>query len=67
MSPERLVTPEKWNELYQGDDGTISCYIDAVDKTIHISSLDQRGFNVSDDIKSDFDRIKQLKRDGSDD
>ena len=67
LSPERLVTPEKWNELYQGDDGTISCYIDAVDKTIHISSLDQRGFDASDDIKSDFDRIKKMKRDGSDD
>lgn len=62
LSPERLVTPEKWNELYQGDDGTISCYIDAVDKTIHISSLDQRGFDVSDDIKSDFNKIKKMKR-----
>ena len=62
LSPERLVTSEKWNELYQGDDGTISCYIDAVDKTIHISSLDQRGFNVSDDIKSDFNKIKEMKR-----
>lgn len=61
LNPKTLVGEKEWNKLYQGDDGTISCYINAVDETIHISSLDNRGFPLSDNISEDFKKIKELK------
>ena len=62
LNPERLLTNEEWKEIYQGDDGTISCYIDAVKNTIHVSSLDKKGFCLGSDIKEDFKKIKEIAK-----
>lgn len=64
LSPERLLTPEEWRTIYQGDDGTISCYIDAVNKRIQISSLNKEGFELGTNIKDDFKKIRESKRGG---
>lgn len=62
LNPERLLTKEEWKEIYQGDDGTISCYIDAVENTIHVSSLDKKGVCLGSDIKEDFKKIKEIAK-----
>lgn len=64
LSPERLLTHEEWQTIYQGDDGTISCYIDAVNKIIQISSLNKEGFELGTNIKDDFKKIRESKRGG---
>lgn len=61
LSPQGLVSKQKWDELFQGTDGNISCYIDAVKEEAHVSSLDERGFKLKNDIKDIFKEIKELK------
>ena len=38
LNPSRLMSKERWNEIYQGDDGTHTFYIDAVRKEFSLSS-----------------------------
>lgn len=60
---ERKKTNKKYknpfDEFYQGDDGTISCYIDAVNQKISKSSLEKETLPLEDDIKTIFKNIKE--------
>lgn len=45
LEVKRLMTDEKWNEFYMGDDGQFTMYVDLVNKTFSTSSttpIDQR-------------------------
>ena len=63
LDAKRLVTEEKWEKYFQGEDGSISCYIDGVNETISISSLESENdtLPLGNDIKEDFAKIKALK------
>ena len=39
LDVQRCVSKEKWDEIYMGDDGTASMYVDLVSKRFGISSL----------------------------
>lgn len=53
------LSQSEWDEFYQGDDGTISCYIDAVNQKISKSSLEKETLPLEDDIKTIFKNIKE--------
>lgn len=46
-----LITAEEWNKYYQGDEGTISFYIDAVNRTFNIDSHTLESPYSIDDLK----------------
>ena len=53
------LTDDEWNEFYQGGDGQISFYIDAVNQKISKSSLEQEYLPLTKDIKEMFANIKE--------
>ena len=54
-----VLSDEEWKEFYQGDDGTVSCYVDAVNEKISKSSLEKETLPLEDDIKTIFKNIKE--------
>ena len=55
LQPQRLVSQDKWDELFQGEDGTSTMYVDAVKKEFAISSTCMNRHPMTDDIKdNDF-------------
>lgn len=64
LNVKDLLTNEEWDEFFMGDDGQMTCYIDAVNETYSVSSvspLNER-FPLKDDIKEMFDHIRQLSK-----
>lgn len=53
------LTESEWDEFYQGDDGQISFYIDAVNQKISKNSLTQATLPLENDIKEMFKNIKK--------
>ena len=61
LGVESIVSPDEWEELYMGDDGTSSMYIDLVTNKFGISSLctpDQM-HPLMDDVTAMFEIVKR--------
>lgn len=62
LDVKSLLTPEQWESFYMGDDGQMTCFVDAVENTYSVSStspLSER-FPISDDMGDMFRHIRQL-------
>ena len=59
LNIKNKLSKEEWEEFYQGDDGKISFYVDAVNEKISKSSLETKTLPLKDDIKEMFKDIKQ--------
>lgn len=49
-----------WNELYMGDEGSCTFFIDMVNKTFAKSSLETKSYPIKDSIDEMFDFIRKL-------
>lgn len=58
LDPKRLMSEEKWNEFYMGDDGNFTMYIDLVNQEFAQSSVSTERHPLMDDIKDMFNKIK---------
>ena len=61
LNPQGFIKGEDWEHIYQGDDGNISFYVDAVEGTCHQSSLETKAYELKDDIKEMFKMIKESR------
>ena len=60
LEVKRLLTEEEWNEFYMGNDGKYTMYIDLVKKQFALCSVAEERFDLLDDIKPMFDKVKSL-------
>ena len=58
LDPKRLMSEEKWNEFYMGDDGSFTMYIDLVNQEFAQSSVSTERHPIMDNIKDMFEKIK---------
>lgn len=58
----KSLVKEKWNELYMGDDGEHTFYVDLVHKKAYKSSLESEscGIDLTNNITDDFAAVKSL-------
>lgn len=55
-----LMSQDKWEKFYMGDDGEFTFYIDLVNKTFSKSSLSTEHFPITDSIDDMFKKIKNM-------
>ncbi len=62
LNVKRFLSKEKWNEFYQGDDGTCSMFIDAVKKEYCTSSTSQIRYKIcdGDKVSKIFGHVKSI-------
>lgn len=60
LDVKRLLSQEEWNSFYMGDDGKYTMYIDLVKKQFASCSVAIERFDLLDDIKPMFDKIRSL-------
>ncbi len=58
LDPQRLISEKEWADYYAGDDGQFTMYIDAVKREYAQSSVAVERFQLLDDIKPMFERIR---------
>lgn len=63
LNPKRFLTDDEWNDMYMGDDGCFSMYIDAVKSEYSVSSTmsDIYRYGLKDDIRTMFAHVKEVK------
>lgn len=60
LDVQRFFAPERWGGLYQGDDGTISMYLDLVEKKAAMTSRSSEKINTEGkSLKELFDAVKR--------
>lgn len=58
---KQLLSQQQWNDSYQGDEGTISFYIDAVENTFNIDShTDSKPYDIGDKTLKEMFKIIKL-------
>lgn len=62
LEASRLVTPEEWEEMYMGDDGDFTFYIDLVDQTFAQDSMSQIKYPLLDSVDEMFKVIRENKK-----
>lgn len=60
---KNIISPEKWNKFYMGDEGTSSMFVDLVDGTFGKSSLVPKSemMPIKDDVKEMFKIVRSMK------
>lgn len=58
LDVKRLLTPEKWDEFYMGDDGSATMYIDLVKEEFAVSSTSTKRHDLMDNIDNMFEFIR---------
>ena len=58
---KRILSKEKWNEFYMGDDGQFTMYIDLVNGKFARSSTSEQRFDLKYNIKEMFEVVRNLK------
>ena len=58
LDPKRLMSEDKWNEFYMGDDGQFTMYVDLVKREFAKSSISTKRYALADDIKTMFDKVR---------
>lgn len=58
LNMENVVSEEKWEEFYQGDDGTSTMYVDLVKKEFAKTSTSENRYKLLDNIEDMFSIIK---------
>ncbi len=57
----RLLSDEEWEQFYMGDDGTMTFYIDLVNKQFASSSISTKRYPITDSIDDMFKTILEEK------
>ena len=58
LEVRNLLTAKEWDDFYMGDDGQFTMYIDLVEKQFAQSSTNMTRYELLDDIKDMFKKIK---------
>lgn len=59
LNPQRLMSREKWDEMYMGDDGEYTLYIDMVSRVFAKNSCSTKRFNIMNNVIDMFNVIKK--------
>lgn len=62
LKVKRLMSEEKWNEFYMGDDGQFTMYVDMVNQEFARSSVSEKRYKNGADIIEMFDTIRSEAR-----
>lgn len=57
LEVERLMSTDEWNEFYMGDDGKFTMYVDLVKKQFARSSISEKRYSITNNIKDMFNII----------
>lgn len=60
LEPKRLMSEEQWDRFYLGDDGSFTMYVDAVERKFAKSSTSTERYDLLDDIKPMFDKVRGM-------
>lgn len=60
LDPKRVMSDEKWDEFYMGDDGQFTMYVDLVNQEFAKSSTSTERWSIEDDIKTMFNRVREV-------
>lgn len=60
LEPKRIMSEEQYERFYLGDDGFATFYVDAVEKKYAISSTSTERYDLLDDIKPMFDKVRGM-------
>ena len=60
LEVKRLLTEKEWNEFYMGNDCKFTMYIDLVKNQFALCSVAEERFDLLDDIKPMFEKVKSL-------
>ena len=61
LEVKRLLTPEEWETFYMGDDGSMTFYIDLVNKKFASSSISTKRYDILDTIDDMFKTVLEEK------
>ena len=59
LEVKKLLNDNEWQEFYQGDDGTMTMYIDAVNEKFAKTSTSPDRYDLLDNINDMFKKIKE--------
>lgn len=59
LNVEFLVEKDRWDELYMGDEGQYTFFIDAVNKKFAVSSLSEEQYDLMDNVDDMFRCVKK--------
>lgn len=60
LNVESLVDKDRWDELYMGDEGQYTFFIDAVNKKFAVSSLAEEQYDLMDDVDDMFRKVREI-------
>ena len=55
------VSQEEWEHCYQGDEGSLTMFIDAVEGKFAKNSISKRRYKMTNDVKEMFKRVREEK------
>jgi len=61
LDVQNKLTKNQWDEFYQGDDGTMTMYVDGVKKQFAMTSTSPKRYDLLDNIDDMFKIIKEEK------
>ena len=59
LNVQDLLTDDEWKEFYQGDDGTMTMYVDGVNQQFAKTSTSEKRYDLLDNIEDMFKIIKE--------
>lgn len=59
LNPQRMMSKEKWDEMYMGSDGEYTLYIDMVSRVFAKNSCSTKRFNIMNNVIDMFNVIKK--------
>lgn len=62
LKPERFFTKSVWEEMYMGDDGQHTMYIDLVNREFAMNSTSCVRFMLEDNIDNMFETVKSISK-----
>lgn len=63
LNVKSLVEKDRWNELYMGDEGQYTFFIDAVNKKFAVSSLSEEQYDLMDNVDDMFKYVRRITND----
>ena len=61
LNVQSLVEKDRWDELYMGDEGQYTFFIDAVNKKFAVSSLSEEQYDLTDNVDDMFRYVNRGK------
>ena len=61
LDVKNILTDNEWQEFYQGDDGTMTMYVDGVKQQFAMTSTSPTRYDLLDNIDDMFKIVKEEK------